>query len=182
MKITNHDVIKAGEQELIDAITGELDWGALEELFEKNHRLRIGEDVKYKSGDIVIHNDQVAYRLEFDVNVTLSVLVDRNGSCLSLTSSADAELATDGQEDPIHEGIERPPADDPGPDDRPEASSGKIDPSELSEEVDSRPDSSEETDGSVIDKDEKNLSGDDTQKRIAQVASEARDMIEEINS
>ena len=118
MRITDQDVIKTGEQELIDAITGELDWDALEEIFEKDHRLKIGEDVKYRNGDIVIHNSQVAYRLEFDVNVTLSILVDRNGSCLSLESSADG-------------------------------------------------------DASVIDS---------MQERIAQIASEAGDVIEEINS
>ena len=108
MKIAKREVIQDGEQELIDAITGELDWGAMEEIFEKEHRLKLNEDVAYKSGDIVIHNDQVAYRLEFDVKVTLSVLIDRNGSCLSLTSSDDFNRENDADEDHPSDGPDRP--------------------------------------------------------------------------
>ncbi|MDY7036292.1 MAG: hypothetical protein SV375_09060 [Thermodesulfobacteriota bacterium] len=89
MKITNSEVIRSGEQELIDAISGDLDWGIIEEIFRDEHKLGIGEDVEYKRGDIVVHNNQVAYRLEFDVKVTVSVLLDREGNHLSFTSSAD---------------------------------------------------------------------------------------------
>jgi len=89
MKITNSEVIKSGEQELIDAISGDLDWGIIEEIFRQEHKLGIGEDVEYKRGDIVVHNNQVAYRLEFNVKVTLSVLLDREGNHLTFTSSAD---------------------------------------------------------------------------------------------
>ena len=89
MKITNSEVIRSGEQELIDAISGDLDWGIIEGIFREEHNLGIGEDVEYKRGDIVVHNNQVAYRLEFDVKVTISVLLDREANHLSYTSSAD---------------------------------------------------------------------------------------------
>ena len=95
MRITHREVIQTGEQELIDAITGDLDWRVMEDIFMKEHGLNMGEDVTYKNGDIVIHNNQIAYRLDYDVKVTLSVLVDRNGSCLSLTSSADMKKTAD---------------------------------------------------------------------------------------
>jgi len=99
MRITNQKIIQTGEQELIDAIIGDLDWSVMAEVFQKEHKLALGEDVVFKKGDIVIYNDQIAYRLDFDVKVMLSVLVDRNGSCLSLTSSADMNLTTDSHED-----------------------------------------------------------------------------------
>lgn len=87
MKITDSEIIKTGEQELIDAITADLDWGAIEEIFMKDHHLGIEEDIEYKSGDIVAVDNQIAYKLEFTVKVNLSVLLNRDGEYLSVTVS-----------------------------------------------------------------------------------------------
>ena len=86
MKITGSEVIKSGERELIDGIAAELDWGVIEEIFKNEHKLGIKEDVEYKSGDIIAHNNQIAYKLEFEIKVALSVLLDRNGNYLSVDS------------------------------------------------------------------------------------------------
>lgn len=84
MKITNSDIIKNGEQELMDAITADLDWGAIEKIIMKEHNLHIEEDIEYRSGDIVAVDNQIAYKLSFEVKVNLSVLLDRNGDYLSV--------------------------------------------------------------------------------------------------
>jgi hypothetical protein len=84
MKITNADIIKNGERDLIDAITADLDWGAIEEIFLKEHNLGIEEDIEYKSGDIIAIEDQIAYKLEFEVKVKLSIILDRNGDYISV--------------------------------------------------------------------------------------------------
>lgn len=84
MKITDAEIIKNSERDLIDAITADLDWGAIEEIFQKEHNLGIEEDIEYKSGDIVAIENQIAYKLEFEVKVKLSVVLDRNGNYLSL--------------------------------------------------------------------------------------------------
>ena len=89
MKITNAEVIRSGEKELIDAITADLDWGTIEELFVKEHNLGIEEEIEYKRGDIVVANNQIAYKLDFEVKVCLSVLLDRNGDYLSVTIPGD---------------------------------------------------------------------------------------------
>lgn len=86
MKITDSDIIKAGERELIDTIIGDLDWNAIEKIFKERHRLRIQDDVEYRQGDIVVHNDEVVYKLDFDVKLTLSILLDRSGNYLSFTT------------------------------------------------------------------------------------------------
>jgi len=91
MKITNDQIIRNGEQDLIDAINGDLDWEVMEEIFQKEHKLGFGEDVEYKKGDIIVHDNQVAYRLEFDVKVNLSVLLDRQGGCISIATNGNAE-------------------------------------------------------------------------------------------
>jgi hypothetical protein len=91
VKITNSDIIKSGERELIDSIIGDLDWDAIEEIVKNRHKLKIQDDVEYRQGDIVVHNNQVAYKLDFDVKMTLSVVFDRDGNYLSLVTSDDIE-------------------------------------------------------------------------------------------
>ncbi len=101
VKITNSDIIKSGERELIDSIIGDLDWDAIEELVKTRHKLKIQDDVEYRQGDIVVHNNQVAYKLDFDVKMTLSVVFDRDGNYLSLVTpdvDDDVELS---EESPI---------------------------------------------------------------------------------
>lgn len=89
MKITDSDSIKDGELELIDALTGDLDWGVIEQILKEKHKLGLHDEVVYNSGDLVVHNDNIAYRLDFDVKVKLSVLINRKGECLSLSTSSD---------------------------------------------------------------------------------------------
>ena len=98
MKLTASDVIKSGEQDLFDGITGDLDWGTIEQIFKEKHNLVIGEDVEYKKGDIIAHDNQVAYRLEFEVKVDFSVLIDREGNYISMAISESSEGAQENDE------------------------------------------------------------------------------------
>ncbi len=97
MKITDSEVIKNSEKELIDAITGDLDWEAIENVFKKKHSLSLEDDVEYKDGDLVIYNNAIAYKLNFDVRISLSVLFDRQGDCLDITTPNINEK-TEGEE------------------------------------------------------------------------------------
>ena len=90
MKITNSEVIKNGEKELIDTITGDLDWDKIENSFKDKHHLSIHDDVEYKEGDLVVFDNQVAYKLDFDVKVPLSILIDRMGNFLTLKTLSDS--------------------------------------------------------------------------------------------
>lgn len=98
MKITSVDVIKNGERDLMDAITADLDWGAMEKIFQERHNLSLEEEIEYKRGDIVVHDEQVAYRLDFVAKVTLSVLLDRDGNYLSIDIAGRAREK--GSDDP----------------------------------------------------------------------------------
>lgn len=91
MKITNEAVIKSGEQELIDGITADLDWDAVEGIFQEQHRLPLGEDVSFRSGDLVVHENHIAYLLEFEVKVPLCMLVDREGNCVGIRAAGSRE-------------------------------------------------------------------------------------------
>ncbi len=100
MKITNAEVIKSGERELIDTIISDLDWGSIEQLVKDKHKLSIQDDVEYKKGDLVVHNNKIAYKLDFEVKMTLSVVFDRDGNYLSIATSADT-IDTDEEASPL---------------------------------------------------------------------------------
>ncbi len=87
MKIADSESIKNGERDLINAITGDIDRGNIEEIFKDKFDLGIRDHLEYKQGDIVVHDNQIAYKLDFEVKITVSVLCDRSGNYLSLTTS-----------------------------------------------------------------------------------------------
>lgn len=91
MKITDSESIKNSEKELIDSITGELDWSAIEKLLREKHNIGLQDDVEFRNGDLTVFNSQIAYKLDFDVKITLSVVFDRKGNCLKLTAAGDEE-------------------------------------------------------------------------------------------
>ena len=169
MKITNGEVIKNGEQELIDAITGDLDWGVIEKIFKEKHRLGIEEDVEYKNGDLVVHDNQIAYKFEFDIKVTLSILLDREGNYLSITSAGDPEKDQNEAQD-------APPEDS-------EEHSGLADVEESGqglEDVMAELDSHEDTENNEMMSPEPAHEGSD--ERISRAASQAADMIAQMDN
>lgn len=83
MKLTDSQIIKEGERELIDGITADLDWETIEKIFKEKHHIAIDDNVEYTQGDIVVYNNQVAYQLDFEVKVTLSLLLDRAGNYMA---------------------------------------------------------------------------------------------------
>lgn len=161
MQITNHEVIQSGEQELIDAITADLDWGTIEEIFSQAHQLKIEDNVEYKNGDIVVHNGQVAYQLEFDVNIVLSVLLDREGNYISVTSSGDLNPSQDENQGEMVKELQEESKDGS------EAGSAEID----------SPDTSENLEEIVSFSD-----GSDAQEKISQTVSQAGEIMAEIEA
>ena len=162
MKITEYDVIKGGEQELIDAITADLDWGTIDKIFSKEHNLKIDENVEYRNGDIVVHNDQIVYKLEFDVNVILSVILDREGNYISVTSSGDLNNLEDKTEDDL-------------PDE------GEISEKEAEDSYETALSELDSTTTSDIDEESSPVSNvEDPQEKISKIASQAEEMISEI--
>jgi hypothetical protein len=125
MKITNSEIIRSGERELIDAITGDLDWRVIEKIVADKHHLSLQDDVDYKSGDLVVLENQIAYKLDFEVRVSLSVFFDRQGNYLKLDTRAagvvdpaDADEDGDGDQNIVdlrpYETGAAPAATDPG--------------------------------------------------------------------
>jgi hypothetical protein len=113
VKITNADIIKSGERELIDTIISDLDWDSIEKVVKERHKLSIQDDVEYQQGDIVVYNNQVAYKLNFEVKMTLSVVFDRDGNYLSIATSADSNDEEETQSDqPLEDLPDQPMEED----------------------------------------------------------------------
>ncbi len=87
MKITDEEIIKAGEKELIDTITGDLNWDSIEQIIRKKHHIALEDDIEYQNGNIIVHNKQIAYKLEFKIRVSLSVVFNREGECIDIDAS-----------------------------------------------------------------------------------------------
>jgi hypothetical protein len=98
MKIANKDSIEVGEKELLDSIIAELDWEVIEQKLKEKHNIKLQEDVDFNNGDIVVHGSKIAYKLNFDVKITLSVLFDRLGECIDISAAGSEDEAAEEPE------------------------------------------------------------------------------------
>jgi hypothetical protein len=88
MKLTQPKSIEQNEETLFDTIKAALDWKVLERLLKQEDLLHIETQVDYKSGDLVVHDNQIAYKLDFEIRLPLSVVFNREGECLEIASFA----------------------------------------------------------------------------------------------
>lgn len=86
MKLTNSKTIQESEKDFIDTINAELDWGAIEKMLFEKHSLTLQEEIDYKNGDLVVYKDRIAYKFDFEIKVPLSVVFDREGECLEIST------------------------------------------------------------------------------------------------
>ncbi|MGA7966948.1 MAG: hypothetical protein WCB49_13860 [Gammaproteobacteria bacterium] len=87
MKIANSEIIKKREQELIGAIADTLDWEAIRQVLREKHGLNIGEGIKYRRAGVDAKENRILYSIDFEVNITLSIQLDRDGELIGVRSS-----------------------------------------------------------------------------------------------
>ena len=95
MKLTTPESIQENEKEFIDTINAELDWDAIEQLLLDKYGLNLQDEVDYQNGDLVVHGDQIAYKFDFEIKVPLSVIFNRQGECIELSTSRGDEDVED---------------------------------------------------------------------------------------
>ncbi|MDD9305117.1 MAG: hypothetical protein HUK40_23380 [Desulfobacter sp.] len=128
MKLTNPESIQESEKEFIDTINAELDWDAIEQMLLDKHGFAVQEDVDYKDGNLIVHNNKIAYKFEFEIKVPLSVIFNRNGECM--------EISTQGDDVKPLENDMAPMEDDFDPiEDLPQISSEKNKPDKMASEI-----------------------------------------------
>ncbi len=77
MKVTDPEIIKAGEKDLIDSVKEDLDWDVVKEIIKKQLNVT---SFKTGGGEIVVHNNQIAFRLDLALKLNVSLMFDRDGS------------------------------------------------------------------------------------------------------
>ncbi len=86
MKLTRPETIQESEKEFIDTINAELDWEAIEQMLLEKHGFTLQDEIEYKNGDILVYKDRIAYKFDFEIKVPLSVVFNRDGECLEIST------------------------------------------------------------------------------------------------
>ena len=87
MKLARSDVIAYGEQRLIQMIAKYIDTPALEKAIKVKYGLSLDDNISFTGGDLVIHKNQIAYRIDFNLSINLSVIFDRQGRTMAIKAS-----------------------------------------------------------------------------------------------
>lgn len=108
MKLTNPESIQESEKEFIDTINAELDWDTIEQMLLDKHNFAVQDDIEYKDGNLIVYNNEIAYKFDFQIKVPLSVIFNRNGECLSMSTTGNDEDVEDNEDEespnsPIHQ-------------------------------------------------------------------------------
>ena len=116
MKLTNPETIQESEKEFIDTINAELDWEAIEKMLLEKHSFTLQDEIDYKNGDLIVYKDNIAYKFDFEIKVPLSVIFNRQGECLEISTLRD-DFEGDGEKTLLHEENTSPPIS-PGQEDK----------------------------------------------------------------
>ena len=79
MKITDPQVIKNGEKDLIASVQEDLDPETIKQILKE--RMAVAT-MAHTGGQIVVHDNEIAFRLDFEVNLNGSLLFDRDGNLI----------------------------------------------------------------------------------------------------
>jgi hypothetical protein len=85
MKILDSELIKKEENSLLTAMNASFDSRDIQKVFEDQHNIELTGTTILKDSDIVIYNDDVAFKFGFDTTVTFSVMINRDGNYAGLT-------------------------------------------------------------------------------------------------
>ncbi len=111
MRIADPEAIRKGEKALADAIASNFDRSVIRKIFKRVHNLDVGEDVLCKNASMGVHGDKVAYSMNFEALVNLSVFLDRSGDFISISSSGVVPESSPETEKPMVETSEGPHAE-----------------------------------------------------------------------
>jgi hypothetical protein len=89
MRILDSEIIAKEENVLIIGINAALDSGSIGKVFKEQYSLELIDNKALKDGDIVVFDNQIAFKLGFDAWVSFSLMLDRVGNFVGLTTQND---------------------------------------------------------------------------------------------
>ncbi len=78
-KVANTQAIEKATNDLIENVKKALNLKEIKQILEDQHNLEISDDIEVNNGEVIIHNNQIVYKMEFEVLLSLSVLLDGQG-------------------------------------------------------------------------------------------------------
>ena len=87
-------VVEDAKRELIEKLKSNIDLDQVKAICKDQYGIEMIEGIDLNHGDIVSHNDQVAYKLDFDIRFSMSVLIDNEGNCISTSLKSNDEPST----------------------------------------------------------------------------------------
>ncbi|MGD9824062.1 hypothetical protein [Desulfobacter sp.] len=141
MRITDPQVILNGEKDLIASVQKDLDLDAVRDLLKERLTAKA---LSPKGGQIVVHDNDVAFRLDYEINLNGSLLFDRHGNLIedneSTASKQDTQDENDENAAPVSDlddnlSIHFPDYDDAADDEPGQVKAEDTEPEELSDEI-----------------------------------------------
>jgi len=80
MKITDSKVMQSGEKAFFNAVKDHLDWNAIREVVTKKMKQCA---IESKGGELIFHENNVAFKINLHCAMDVSITVDRNGNLIS---------------------------------------------------------------------------------------------------
>ncbi len=97
MKITDPDVIKDGEKDLFEAIKEDLDLNRIREILKE----KVAPDaLESEGGSIVVHENRIAFKLDFRLVLRGSLMFDREGNYIPEGDETVPEAPRSAETDP----------------------------------------------------------------------------------
>ena len=82
-KVTiSNDIVATAKKELFDRLKANINLDRVREICADLYGVRDIHSLDFKNGDIVVHDGQIAYKIEFDVRFAVPLLIDEEGNLL----------------------------------------------------------------------------------------------------
>jgi hypothetical protein len=88
MKLVDSKMIAKAEGIFYNAISSVIDIATIGELFRKHFNLRLSGEAQFQDVDVVVQNDQIAFKFDYTATVYFSIFMDRSGAFLEMEKTA----------------------------------------------------------------------------------------------
>ena len=94
VSIDTHTV-EAVKRELINQLKSKINQGHIEAVCREQYGINSIEGFECIDGDLVIDNDQIAFKLDFEVRFPVSLLIDASGNKATISSEEDDNIISE---------------------------------------------------------------------------------------
>lgn len=98
MKLANSELIESAKNEWIAKLKQALDLKIIKQLLEEQHNIDINGDIEVSNGKLEIHNNHIVHKMEFEVLLSLSILVDEKGNYIPPEKSLNQSITQLGSQ------------------------------------------------------------------------------------